>query len=213
VSLTGFETSFPPPLLREREREREEVTYLSLPLLLSYGCLQLTEDGYLWANFFNLGREKIGTLQDLLGALCLASFSHAICMVRYVAKICRIVSFSTFSCSAYPLCCLNDGIFSQQPLHFPYIHSFHLYRSPGRLSFSASSVSSETSCATLTYNRPKVSVPVFFSCTRDLMFTCCLFLFIKHDCSNWKSFYKNITRHYYNVVERSLARDWEKTER
>jgi hypothetical protein len=46
-----------------------------------------------------------------------------------------------------------------------------------------------------------------------LMFTYCWFLFIKHDCSNWKSFYKNIPRHYYNVVERSLARDWEKTER
>jgi len=150
--------------------------------------------------FFNFGREKIGTMQDLLGALCLASFSHAIFMVRYVAKIYRVVSFSIFSCSAYPLCCLNDDIFSQQPSHFPYFHSFHLYRSPGSLSFSASSLSSETSCVTQTHNRLKISVPVFYSCSRDLMFTCCWFLFIKHDCSNWKSLYRNITQHYCSSV-------------
>lgn len=200
VSLTGLE--IPPP-----------------PFYLC--CFRM--DVFIWLKigisewiffFFNFGREKIGTMKDLLGALCLASFWHAIFMVRYeyVAKICRIVSFSTFSCSAYPLCCLNDDIFSQQPSHFPYFHSFHLYRSPGRLSFSASSLSSETSFATQTHNRQKVSVPVIFSCTRDLMFICCWFLFIKRDCSNWKSFYKNITRHYYNVVEGSLARDREKIE-
>jgi hypothetical protein len=46
-----------------------------------------------------------------------------------------------------------------------------------------------------------------------LMFTCCWFLFIKCDCSNWKSFYKNITRHCYDVVEGSLAHNLEKIER
>lgn len=205
------ESKLPPPLLkRERERKIYIFPYLCCFHMDVFSWLKM---GISERIFFNFGREKICTMQDLLGALCLASFSYAIFVVRYVAKICRIVSFTTFSCSAYPLCCLNDDIFSQQPSHFPYFHSFHLYRSPGRLSFSASSLSSETLCATQTHNRLKVSVSVFFRWTRDLMFTYCWFLFIKHDCSNWKSFYKNIPRHYYNVVERSLARDWEKTER
>jgi len=36
---------------------------------------------------------------------------------------------------------------------------------------------------------------------------------MKRDCSNRKSFYKNVTQHYYNVLEGNLARDWEKIER
>ena len=201
-----LQAPLPPPFFRDRERS----------FLISALFVWVSSVDWKWVSlseFFNFGREDIGTMQDLLGALGLASFSHAIFMVSYVDKICRIVSFSTFSLSAYPLCCLNDDVFSRQPSHFPYFHSFHLCRSPGRLTFSASPLSSETSCATQTRNRLKVSVPVFFSCTRDLMFTCCWFLFIKRDCSNRKSFYKNITRHCYNVVEGNLARGWEKIER
>jgi len=78
----------PPPLFLERERE-----------IFPYLCCFLT-DVFSWLKmgiseriFFRFERENIGTMQDLLGALGLASFSHTIFMVSYVDKICRVVSF------------------------------------------------------------------------------------------------------------------------